>query len=205
MPVKFKKTTFVGVAAKLNQCPEPGLPEVVMSGRSNVGKSSLINALADHGKLAKTSQTPGKTRLVIYFNVDDKLLLTDLPGYGYARVSQSEKERFSKLADTYLHSGRPIEMVLHLLDIRHKPTRQDMQMISWLVESGLPWQIILTKADKLSRSQAHKQLKEIAQFLGIDDLSHFHIVSATKKQGIAELRDLIAARLGEVAAEGTGE
>ena len=201
MAVNFRKTAFTGVAAKLEQCPPPDLPEIVMSGRSNVGKSSLINALADNKKLAKISQTPGKTRLVIYFNVDNQLLLTDLPGYGYAKVSQSEKERYSKLADQYLHSDRPICMVLHLLDIRHKPNQHDIQMIAWLVESGLPWQIVLTKVDKLSRTQAQKQRQEIAKFLGIDDLSHLNLVSTTKKQGLTELRELIAARVGESVAD----
>ncbi len=201
MAVNFRKTAFTGVAAKLEQCPPPDLPEIVMSGRSNVGKSSLINALADNKKLAKISQTPGKTRLVIYFNVDNQLLLTDLPGYGYAKVSQIEKERYSKLADQYLHSDRPICMVLHLLDIRHKPNQHDIQMIAWLVESGLPWQIVLTKVDKLSRTQAQKQRQEIAKFLGIDDLSHLNLVSTTKKQGLTELRELIAARVGESVAD----
>ena len=201
MAVNFRKTAFTGVAAKLEQCPPPDLPEIVMSGRSNVGKSSLINALADNKKLAKISQTPGKTRLVIYFNVDNQLLLTDLPGYGYAKVSQSEKERYSKLADQYLHSDRPICMILHLLDIRHKPNQHDIQMIAWLVESGLPWQIVLTKVDKLSRTQAQKQRQEIAKFLGIDDLSHLNLVSTTKKQGLTELRELIAARVGESVAD----
>ncbi len=201
MAINFRQTKFIGVAAKLDQCPPPDLPEIVMSGRSNVGKSSLINALAGHNKLAKTSQTPGKTRLVIYFNVDNQLLLTDLPGYGFAKVSQSEKERFSKLADQYLQSKRPIQMVLHLLDVRHKPNQHDIQMIAWLVESGLPWQIVLTKIDKLSRLQALKRRQEIADFLGIDDLSHLNLVSITKKQGITELRELIAARIGAEVAD----
>ncbi len=162
MAINFRKTRFIGVAADLAQCPVSDLPEIVLSGRSNVGKSSLINALADNRQLAKISSTPGKTRLIIYFNVDEKLLLTDLPGYGFAQVSQQTRVAFSALADRYLESGRPIALVLHLLDIRHDPSIQDLQMIEWLKSRNLESFVILSKSDKLSRSQALRRRKEIA-------------------------------------------
>ncbi len=153
-----------------------------------MGKSSLINALADNRQLAKISSTPGKTRLIIYFNVDEKLLLTDLPGYGFAQVSQQTRVAFSALADRYLESGRPIALVLHLLDIRHDPSIQDLQMIEWLKSRNLESFVILSKSDKLSRSQALRRRKEIAAAIGVDQPGSLIILSAQNKTGIDELR-----------------
>lgn len=192
MSIDFRKTLFIGVAAALDQCPPPIIPEIVLSGRSNVGKSSLINILADNKRLARISMSPGKTRLIIYFQVDERLLLTDLPGYGYASASKSIKEKFAALADSYLTSGRPIALVLHLLDIRHAPNGNDLQMIDWLQSRRMPYQIILTKADKLTRTESIKRQKEIAADLGITDLNHLLIFSAEKRQGVPELRQRIA-------------
>lgn len=191
MTINFRKTRFVGAAADLAQCPASDLPEIVLSGRSNVGKSSLINALADNRQLAKISATPGKTRLIIYFNVDEKILLTDLPGYGFARVSQQTRKTFSALADRYLESGRPIALVLHLLDIRHNPSVQDLQMIEWLKSRNLESFVILSKSDKLSRSQALRRRKEIAVAIGVDQPDSLIILSTQNKTGIDELRDRI--------------
>ncbi len=188
MAINFRKTRFISVAADLAQCPVSDLPEIVLSGRSNVGKSSLINALADNRQLAKISSTPGKTRLIIYFNVDEKLLLTDLPGYGFAQVSQQTRVAFSALADRYLESGRPIALVLHLLDIRHDPSIQDLQMIEWLKSRNLESFVILSKSDKLSRSQALRRRKEIAAAIGVDQPGSLIILSAQNKTGIDELR-----------------
>ena len=181
MPIDFRKTTFIGVAANLKQCPPPTRPEIVFSGRSNVGKSTLINILADNKKLARTSMTPGKTRLIIYFDVDGRLLLTDLPGYGYARASHKEKEAFASLADSYLTSDRPISMIILLLDIRHKPNQHDMLMLNWLREASIEHRIVLTKADKLSRSKQMVRKKEIAKALTISDLTKIMVVSSMDK------------------------
>ncbi len=199
MPVNFRKTDFIGVAAELNQCPAPLIPEVVLSGRSNVGKSSLINTLADNRRLARISANPGKTRLIIYFKVDNRLLLTDLPGYGYAAASYEAKAAFSQLADTYLNSGRPIALVLHLLDIRHAPSNEDRQMMDWLTSKKMPFFIILTKADKLSRVQMMKRQREIAADLGLADLAALLMFSAEAKLGVQELRQKIAAILQDSA------
>ncbi len=196
MPVNFRKTTFLGLAARLDQCPPPDRPEIVMSGRSNVGKSSLINALADHRGLAKVSQSPGKTRHIIYFNVDNQLRLTDLPGFGFARVARDEQARFSQLTDQYLNSDRPVVLILHLLDIRHQPNTHDLQMMEWLMASGLPWQIVLTKADKLSRAQQERQKQQIAKTLGLPETSQLLAVSIQNRQGIETLRSVIAAAAG---------
>jgi len=192
MPIDFRKTRFIGVAAELNQCPPPFGPEVVLSGRSNVGKSSLINALADNRTLARTSNTPGKTRLIIYFSINDRILLTDLPGYGYARVSQQAKTAFSKLADSYLTSGRPVALVLHLLDIRHDPSSEDLLMLDFLISKRIPLQVVLTKADKLSRVQAALRREQIAQKLGMQQPADLLIISAQAKSGLLELRQRIA-------------
>lgn len=201
MPINFRKTRFVGVAANLSQCPAPVLPEIVLSGRSNVGKSSLVNTLADNRQLARISGTPGKTRLIIYFNIDERLMLTDLPGYGFASASQKAKATFSELADKYLESNRPIALVLHLLDIRHDPSIQDMQMIEWLRSRDLPSIIILTKADKLSRMQTLKRKSEITSLLGLDEAADLLIFSAQSKQGVADLRNRIASFFQEQAVD----
>lgn len=193
MPIDFRKTQFVGVAAELAQCPPPFGPEVVLSGRSNVGKSSLVNALADNRTLARTSNTPGKTRLIIYFSINERILMTDLPGYGYARVSHQTKSVFSSLADSYLTSGRPVALVLHLLDIRHDPSSDDLQMLEFLNLKRIPLQIVLTKADKLSRQQAASRQAQIAQKLGIQSPDDLLIFSAQAKSGVAQLRQRIAA------------
>ena len=195
MPIDFRKTRFLGVAADLKQCPAPIHPEVVLSGRSNVGKSSLVNTLADNRTLARTSNTPGKTRLIIYFSIDDRILLTDLPGYGFAKVSREIKAGFSALADTYLTSGRPVALVLHLLDIRHDPSRDDLQMIKFLHSSRIPYQVVLTKADKLSRLQAVQRCEQIAAALDLESSAELLVFSATAKTGVDELRQCIAAVL----------
>ncbi|MDW7659450.1 MAG: ribosome biogenesis GTP-binding protein YihA/YsxC, partial [Bacillota bacterium] len=169
MAIQFRNTEFVGVAVSEEQCPKDRLPEIVMSGRSNVGKSSLINSLADQRKIARISNTPGKTRQIIFFRIDQALYLVDLPGYGHAAVSKQAKLILSQLADTYLNSDRPIALVLLLLDIRISPTKQDRQMLEWLEQSGKPWRIILTKADKLSRSAGLMRRQAIARELDLAD------------------------------------
>jgi len=197
MTIDFRKTVFSGVAAQLDQCPPTVYPEVVLSGRSNVGKSSLINALAENRHLARISTTPGKTRLIVYFQVNSKLLLTDLPGYGFASASHQVKATFSSLADSYLTSGRPVALVLHLMDIRHEPSAADRQMIEWLQANKLPYQIVLTKIDKLSRSQLTQRLREWPDELEIADPGELMTFSANSRLGVDELRRRIEAVLQE--------
>ena len=194
MDFDFRKAELAAVAGELSQCPQTGYPEVVLSGRSNVGKSSLINTLTDQKKLARVSQTPGKTRLVIYFLVDKRFYLTDLPGYGYARVAKNVQEAFSKLADSYLTGNRPIQLVLHLLDLRHDPSESDKVMIHFLRQTDTPFLIVLTKADKLSREAANKRLLEMATLLAInpDELVLF---SSTTRMGIDTLREAIRSNM----------
>lgn len=192
MSIQFRQTEFVGVAAMISQCPGAGLPEIILSGRSNVGKSSLVNALADNRQLARTSNTPGKTRLIIYFLIDRRLLLVDLPGYGHAVASRRAKQAFSDLADQYLTAGRPIALVLLLLDIRHSPSAEDRQMIEWLEAGGLPYRIVLTKADKLSRTESLERRRAIAAELQLAEPDELLVFSAVTRQGVDDLRRLIA-------------
>ncbi len=201
MALNFRQTQFFGVAANLDQCPMNSLPEIVLSGRSNVGKSSLINTICGQKQLARVSSAPGKTRLVIYFNVENKIFLTDLPGYGFAKVSKEKHAAFSGLVDTYLTGDRPIQLILHLLDIRHEPSQLDIQMLAWLEANNLPYRVILTKADKLSRVQMTQQVKLMAQALDLEDDVKLIAFSAQSRIGVTELRDLIAASVGEIASK----
>jgi GTP-binding protein len=185
----------------LKQCPDDGLPEIVLSGRSNVGKSSLVNTIAGQKQLARVSNTPGKTRLVVYFNVENKLYLTDLPGYGFTRISQDKQTQFSQLVDTYLTAGRPIRLVLHLLDVRHEPSQLDIQMMAWLEANGLPYRVVLTKCDKLSRQQLVQQVQRMAKALDLEEDVNVLQFSSLNRQGVKELRDLIASVVGETAAD----
>lgn len=191
MSINFRKTSFWGVAADLSSCPKSDRPEIVFSGKSNVGKSSLINALADNKKLARVSATPGKTRLVVYFNVDDQLYLADLPGYGYAKAPKDIKEKFSKLCDQYFISGRKFSLVLHLIDIRHAPSAEDVKMLSFMNERQIPYFLVFTKCDKLSRAQMMRQLQEFSKILDFHDDAHCFAVSAEKKIGLEDLKEAI--------------
>jgi len=166
-----------------------------LSGRSNVGKSSLINALGENRLLARISSSPGKTRLIVYFCVENKLLLTDLPGFGHAGVSRQMRETYSKLVDGYLNSGRPIALVLHLLDIRHAPTPEDLQMLGWLSQKKIPCLILLAKADKLSRSQTLQRRAEIVRDLPGEGPYDLMVFSSFNRQSVIDLRQKIADRI----------
>ncbi len=196
MPVNFRNTQFSALAANLKQCPELGLPEIVMSGKSNVGKSSLINALSDNKKLARVSQTPGKTRAVVFFNVDRKILIADLPGYGYAKVSKDLKEGFSKLADDYFTCGRKYNLVLHLIDVRHQPSKEDIGMLQYMNSNNIPYFVVFTKCDKFSRAQLMKRLKELQEEFDFSENAMIYAVSSQAKMGIEDLRKGIADYLG---------
>lgn len=165
MHIDFRKTAFLTVAADISGCPGDGLPEVVLAGRSNSGKSSLINALAGRNGLARTGSTPGKTRLVVYFTVEGRMLIADLPGYGFASASRGEIRAFSSLADRYFQSGRPIRLALVLLDIRHEPSESDRLMLAFLTSSGIPFIPVLNKADKLSKAQCAKQMSSLRKWM----------------------------------------
>ncbi len=189
--INFNKARFIKVAVKVNDLPDTGLPEVVLSGRSNVGKSSLINALANNRKLAKVSQTPGKTREIIYFNFDDKLLVTDLPGYGYSAASKGKTQAFSELCDNYFRSGRNISLVLHLIDIRHEPSDNDKAMLEFLNSQNLPYFLVFTKCDKMSRAQVSRSLQMMSKSLDFSEDACVFAISSQNKAGLEDLKQAL--------------
>jgi GTP-binding protein len=152
-------------AAQPRQFPEPSLPEVVFLGRSNVGKSSLINSLTGKKQLAKVSNTPGKTRLVNFFRVNEAIRFVDLPGYGFAKVSHEERRAWDKLIMSYLESERPLAMVLLLIDSRHPLQEMDGRMVAWFMQNRFPLQIVLTKVDKLKQGELAAQKRHLGSAL----------------------------------------
>ena len=155
--VKFEAAVFEFAAGELEQLPVSDVPEIVFSGKSNVGKSSLINKLLNRKALARVSATPGKTATINFYNVQGARLV-DLPGYGYAKVSQAEKRRWADLVEGYLASDRNIQCIVQIVDIRHRPTENDLQMIHFLMDTGFPFVVVATKADKLNKTQRQQQL-----------------------------------------------
>lgn len=184
----FKQSNFVQSVYKLSELKLQTLPEVILAGRSNAGKSTLINALTCRKNLAKVSQTPGKTQAVNYFLVKDGELafyLTDLPGYGYSASGRKKQAAFSALTDNYLESGRDFALILLLLDIRHIPGAQDRAMLEWLFHKNLPFAVIFNKADKLSKAQQQKAVKEAQAYL--PENCPYFTVSAAKSEGLNDL------------------
>ena len=176
-----------GITSKL---PDTGRPEIAFAGKSNVGKSSLINALMNRKALARTSSSPGKTQTINFYNVNHQMYLVDLPGYGYAKVSQSVKEQWGKLIERYLRQSRQLKAVFLLIDIRHKPSENDKLMYDWIVHNGYQPIIIATKADKLKRSQIPKQLKVLKEGLELPGGTQVIPFSAQTKQGRDEIWNL---------------
>ena len=154
--------TVCGITSTL---PENDKPEIAFAGKSNVGKSSLINALMNRKSFARISATPGKTQTINFYNINDALYLVDLPGYGYAKVSQQEKEKWGKMIERYLHSSKQLRAVFLLIDIRHEPSANDKMMYDWVVSQGYNPIIIATKQDKLKRSQIDKHVRMLRQGL----------------------------------------
>lgn len=176
--------TVCGVTSVL---PENTLPEIAFAGKSNVGKSSLINGLMNRKALARTSATPGKTQTINFYNVNEALYLVDLPGYGYAKVSAKEKEKWGKLIERYLHGSKQLKAIFLLIDIRHDPSANDKMMYRWIVDQGFAPIIIATKLDKLKRSQVDKHLKAVRQGLGVLPGTKIIGFSSVTKQGREEI------------------
>ena len=171
--------------------PENAWPEIAFAGKSNVGKSSLINALMNRKSLARTSAQPGKTQTINFYNINNCMYLVDLPGYGYAKVSQKEKEKWGKLIERYLNSSRMLRAVFLLFDIRHDPSANDRQMYEWIVSQGYEPIIIATKLDKLKRSQIQKHVKMVREGLGLLPGTKVIPFSAVSKQGREEIWELM--------------
>ena len=180
--------TVCGITSTL---PENLLPEIAFAGKSNVGKSSLINALMNRKAYAKISATPGKTQTINFYNINQELYLVDLPGYGYARVSESEKIQWGKLIERYLHSSKQLKAVFLLIDIRHDPSANDRMMYDWIVEQGFHPIIIATKLDKIKRSQVQKHLKMVREGLGLLKGTKIISFSAQTKQGREEIWEFV--------------
>lgn len=180
--------TVIGVTSKI---PQNELPEIAFAGKSNVGKSSLINALINRKSLARTSSQPGKTQTINFYNINDALYFVDLPGYGYAKVSQQEKEKWGKMIERYLHQSNVLKAVFLLIDIRHDPSANDKTMYEWILANGFHPIIIATKADKINRSQLQKQIKAVRQGLGAGKDTVVLPFSAQTKQGREEIYEVI--------------
>jgi GTP-binding protein len=184
--VNFQKVEFELAAGRKDQLPKGTVPEIVFSGKSNVGKSSLINKLVNRKALARVSATPGKTATINFFRLPE-CRLVDLPGYGYAKVSKGERDRWASLVEGYFAQERPVALVIQLVDMRHKPTADDLQMVEFLQQTGRPFIVVCTKCDKLNRSETQQQtalFDELFQEKGIPWLPF----SSVKGTGLTELQ-----------------
>ena len=194
--MNYNKADFIASYGISSQLPESDRPELSFSGRSNVGKSSLINKLCNRKNLARVSSTPGKTATINFYEVDN-CYFVDLPGYGYAKVAKGEKERWAKLIDGYFRSGRNIGLVFQLVDIRHKPSQDDLQMIDFLIENEFPFVLILTKKDKLTKTQLAERLEALQTEIPCADQITMIPFSSEKGDGVEEVKAIIE----EIAAE----
>ncbi len=188
----FINAKLLQTAVKKEQYPDTLAPEVAFVGRSNVGKSSLINCLTNRTKLARTSSSPGKTATINFYDIDGSYRLVDLPGYGYAKVSKAEQQRWASMIDTYLSNRFNLVQVIQLVDARHKPTQDDITMLQWIRHYGYTPVVVATKLDKLKKSQIETNLTLIYHTLGLDDDCILLPFSSEKKTGREELSELIA-------------
>lgn len=189
----IKTAEFLKSSSKWQECPEPTLPEYAFIGRSNVGKSSLINGMLNHKDLAKTSQTPGKTQLINHFLINENWYLTDLPGYGYARVSKSMRKDFEKLITNYILNRKNLVNLFVLVDSRHTPQKIDLEFIGWCGENGVPFSIVFTKADKLKPNAAIDNVENYKKELleTWEELPEIFLTSAEKRTGTDDILKLI--------------
>ena len=188
--MKIESAVFELSAGISSQLPLSTLPEIAFSGRSNVGKSSLINKLVNRKALARTSSTPGKTATINFYKLDT-LRLIDLPGYGYAKLSLSEKKRFSQTIEHYFDDDRDLRLVLQLIDMRHPPSADDYQMLEYLTHCELPFIVVLTKADKLNKTQRAERLTALQEELSDYEGIHMVPFSAITGEGVEELRAIL--------------
>ena len=189
--MKFNKIELEQVAGFKSQWPKECIEEIAFVGRSNVGKSSFINAFLGRKNLAKTSSKPGKTRTINFYNIDNKFRLVDLPGYGYAKVSKTEKAKWDKLINEYLHDRENLKEVFLLVDIRHEPTQLDLQMYEWILESGFTGFVIATKYDKISKNQLSKHIKAIKNKLNFDDEGLIFAYSSENKHNLSVIHEQV--------------
>jgi GTP-binding protein len=185
-----KTATYLTSAVQPKGYPEEKMPEIAFAGRSNVGKSSLINVLVNRKSLVRTSSTPGRTQMLNFFCINETFLLVDLPGYGFAKVPMSVKKAWGPMIKTYLQSRDNLAAVVLLFDIRRTPRDEDIQLLDWLEEFGIPTIPVITKADKVNRSQQAKHVKAIAEATGLPT-DAFTLFSALKRQGVDDVWELV--------------
>lgn len=194
--MNFNEVSFEFAAGTVDQLPESDMPEVVFSGHSNVGKSSLINKLVQRKALARVSAQPGKTATINFYRLQE-FRMVDLPGYGYAKVSKAEKARWASLVEGYLSAQRNIKLIVQIIDIRHKPTKDDYDMISFLYNANAPFVIVLTKKDKLKKTAYEKRINEV-----VDELQDYEGVelipfSAVTGEGLDDIKEVIEDYINE--------
>ncbi len=195
--MEYIDAKLLATAVKPSQYPDTLVPEIAFAGRSNVGKSSLINCLTNRTKLARTSSTPGKTATINFYDIAGQYRLVDLPGYGYAKVSKDEQQRWAKMIETYLSDRLNLVQIIQLVDARHKPTQDDITMLNWIRHFGYTPVVVATKLDKLKKSQIDANLTVIYEMMELDDDSILLPFSSEKKTGredLAELIDLLTSR-----------
>ncbi|GAA0064500.1 YihA family ribosome biogenesis GTP-binding protein [Clostridium sporogenes] len=191
MEMEIKKAEFVISAVKKAQYPEDGRPEIAFVGRSNVGKSTLINTLTNRRKLVKVSSTPGKTRLINFFLINENMYFVDLPGYGYAKVSKKEKENWGYIMEQYLVERDQLKKIVLLVDSRHKPTSDDINMYNWIKHYNYEVLVVGTKLDKLKRNDINKNKKIIRDTLKMDKDDKILLISSLNKEGKEEVLEQI--------------
>lgn len=185
--MKITQAEFVISAVHTHQYPEDGLPEFALAGRSNVGKSSLINRMIQRKNLARTSSQPGKTQQLNYYRVNNMLYFVDFPGYGYARVSKTQRQQFGEMIERFLEKREPLKMLLLIVDIRHAPSKDDCLMYDWLKHYHIPVTIVATKADKIPKSQWQKHIKVVKETLQADPRDKIIMFSSETSMGRDEL------------------
>ncbi len=195
--MKIKTSQLEAVAVKRSQYPEDNMKEIAFAGRSNVGKSSLLNLITGRKALARVSGSPGKTRTINFYNINGDFRIVDLPGYGYARVSRSVTENWGDMMEQYFSARDNLVKTVQLVDIRHEPSKQDIQMYEYLRHYGLDGLVVATKADKISRNQINKNISVIKKTLGMKPGDKVIACSALKRTGQDELLDEIEKLLGE--------
>ncbi|MCR5406169.1 MAG: ribosome biogenesis GTP-binding protein YihA/YsxC [Lachnospiraceae bacterium] len=189
--MKIKNVSLETVCGITSRLPDNKYPEIAFAGKSNVGKSSLINVLMNRKSLARTSAQPGKTQTINFYNINDELYFTDLPGYGYARVSRETKEKWGRMIERYLRSSKQLRAVFLLIDIRHEPSQNDVEMYRWIADNGYEPIVIATKLDKINRSQTAKNLRVIRDKLKVREGIKIIPFSAQTKQGREEIYETI--------------
>lgn len=193
--MKIKQAEFVKSAPTIDDSPSTGYPEFAFAGRSNVGKSSLINYIVNRKKLARTSSAPGRTQMLNYYLINEAFYFVDLPGYGYAKVSQTMRQKWRQEIDRYLTERRELRGVIQVVDIRHDASELDIQMANYIKQLDIPWLLVLTKADKLSKAQQSSQAQKLSLALGADNPKRRFVISSEKRFGgellINELANLI--------------